>query len=166
MTTDLAIYDMDRTVTRRPTYTPFLSHCGDAARALAVMLSPFVIGSMLAYLAEADRPRAAQGDQLTACWSARVAPARAGAAGRQDFADRAGRDQHPGRRPRAAIAATRRRGGGWCWRPPPTGFYAAANRRSGWLRRRHRHRLESWIDERCTWPRSTATIATARPSST
>ena len=25
--TDLAIYDMDRTVTRRATYTPFLLHC-------------------------------------------------------------------------------------------------------------------------------------------
>ena len=24
---DLAIYDMDRTVTRRATYTPFLLHC-------------------------------------------------------------------------------------------------------------------------------------------
>jgi hypothetical protein len=30
--TDLAIYDMDRTVTRRATYTPFLLHCACGAR--------------------------------------------------------------------------------------------------------------------------------------
>ena len=30
--TDLAIYDMDRTVTRHATYTPFLLHCALRAR--------------------------------------------------------------------------------------------------------------------------------------
>ena len=29
--TDLAIYDMDRTITRRATYTPFLIHCARVA---------------------------------------------------------------------------------------------------------------------------------------
>lgn len=45
----LAIYDMDRTVTRRATYTPFLIH---AARVLApwrLVLLPLVLLSMLAY---------------------------------------------------------------------------------------------------------------------
>jgi hypothetical protein len=27
---DLAIYDLDRTITRRATYTPFLIHCASA----------------------------------------------------------------------------------------------------------------------------------------
>ena len=31
----LAIYDMDRTITRRATYTPFLIHAATAAGALA-----------------------------------------------------------------------------------------------------------------------------------
>ncbi|UAK24791.1 HAD family hydrolase [Sphingomonas nostoxanthinifaciens] len=45
----LAIYDMDRTITRTGTYTPFLLH---AARALApwrLLLTPFVLLAMLAY---------------------------------------------------------------------------------------------------------------------
>ena len=54
----LAIYDMDRTVTRRATYTPFLLH---AARRLApwrLVLLPFVLLAMLAYLARLiDRGR-------------------------------------------------------------------------------------------------------------
>lgn len=58
MKKQLAIYDMDRTITRRATYTPFLLF---AARALApwrLALVPVVIGSMLAYLAKlVDRGR-------------------------------------------------------------------------------------------------------------
>lgn len=54
----LAIYDMDRTVTRTGTYTPFLLH---AARALApwrLALAPLVPVAMLAYAAKAiDRRR-------------------------------------------------------------------------------------------------------------
>lgn len=56
--TKLAIYDMDRTVTRRPTYTPFLIH---AARALApwrLLLWPLVGVAALAYAAKRiDRTR-------------------------------------------------------------------------------------------------------------
>jgi HAD superfamily hydrolase (TIGR01490 family) len=51
MKRQLAIYDMDRTITRKATYTPFLIH---AARRLApwrLLLAPFVLLSMLAYLA-------------------------------------------------------------------------------------------------------------------
>lgn len=50
MKIQLAIYDMDRTVTRRATYTPFLIH---AARALApwrLLLLPIVVLAMLAYV--------------------------------------------------------------------------------------------------------------------
>ncbi|MBB3764536.1 HAD family hydrolase [Sphingomicrobium lutaoense] len=50
--TDLAIYDMDRTVTRRATYTPFLLHCAMRRSPWRLLLLPLVIGSMLAYLAK------------------------------------------------------------------------------------------------------------------
>jgi len=48
--TDLAIYDMDRTVTRHATYTPFLLHCALRRAPWRLLLIPFVIGSMLAYV--------------------------------------------------------------------------------------------------------------------
>jgi HAD superfamily hydrolase (TIGR01490 family) len=47
---DLAIYDMDRTVTRRATYTPFLIHCALRRGQWRLLLLPFVLLSMLAYL--------------------------------------------------------------------------------------------------------------------
>ena len=47
---DLAIYDMDRTVTRRPTYTPFLLHCAVRRAPWRLLLLPFVVISMLAYV--------------------------------------------------------------------------------------------------------------------
>jgi HAD superfamily hydrolase (TIGR01490 family) len=49
--TDLAIYDMDRTVTRAATYTPFLLHCAVRRAAWRLLLLPVVAGSMLAYVA-------------------------------------------------------------------------------------------------------------------
>jgi HAD superfamily hydrolase (TIGR01490 family) len=56
--TDLAIYDMDRTVTRRATYTPFLLHCAARRAPWRLLALPLVIGSMLLYLAKAiDRGR-------------------------------------------------------------------------------------------------------------
>jgi HAD superfamily hydrolase (TIGR01490 family) len=48
--TDLAIYDMDRTVTRRATYTPFLLHCALRRSPWRLLLIPFVIASMAAYV--------------------------------------------------------------------------------------------------------------------
>ena len=48
--TDLAIYDMDRTVTKRPTYTPFLLHCAWHQAPWRLLLLPLVLGSMIAYL--------------------------------------------------------------------------------------------------------------------
>jgi HAD superfamily hydrolase (TIGR01490 family) len=47
--TDFAIYDMDRTVTRRATYTPFLLHCALRRAPWRLLLLPFVVASMLAY---------------------------------------------------------------------------------------------------------------------
>jgi HAD superfamily hydrolase (TIGR01490 family) len=56
--TDLAIYDMDRTVTRRATYTPFLLHCALRRAPWRLLLLPFVLLSMLAYTAKLiDRGR-------------------------------------------------------------------------------------------------------------
>ena len=55
---DLAIYDMDRTVTRRATYTPFLLHCAARRAPWRLLLLPVVVASMLAYVAKLiDRGR-------------------------------------------------------------------------------------------------------------
>ena len=48
---DLAIYDMDRTVTKRPTYTPFLLHCAMHRAPWRLISLPLVALSMLAYIA-------------------------------------------------------------------------------------------------------------------
>lgn len=47
--TKLAIYDMDRTITRYPTYTPFLLHCAVRRAPWRLLFLPLVMGSMLAY---------------------------------------------------------------------------------------------------------------------
>ncbi|GLR46603.1 HAD family hydrolase [Sphingomonas astaxanthinifaciens] len=49
---DLAIYDMDRTVTRRATFTPFLLHCATRRAPWRLVFLPLVILSMLAYTAK------------------------------------------------------------------------------------------------------------------
>ena len=55
---DLAIYDMDRTVTRSATYTPFLLHCALHRAPWRLIFLPLVVGSMLAYVARLiDRGR-------------------------------------------------------------------------------------------------------------
>ena len=45
----LAIYDLDRTLTRRATYTPFLLHCAVRRAPWRLLLLPIVLLSMLAY---------------------------------------------------------------------------------------------------------------------
>lgn len=56
--TDLAIYDMDRTITRRATYTPFLLHCAARRAPWRLLFLPVVLLSMLAYLTKLiDRAR-------------------------------------------------------------------------------------------------------------
>ena len=55
---DLAVYDMDRTVTRHATYTPFLLHCAMKRAPWRLLFLPLVVGSMLAYVARLiDRAR-------------------------------------------------------------------------------------------------------------
>ena len=46
---ELAIYDLDRTLTRRATYTPFLLHCAVRRAPWRLLLLPVTAGSMLAY---------------------------------------------------------------------------------------------------------------------
>lgn len=48
---DLAVYDMDRTVTRHATYTRFLLHCAVRRAPWRLLFLPLVAGSMLAYAA-------------------------------------------------------------------------------------------------------------------
>src|SRR4029453_12592308 len=58
MTPGLSIYDMDRTVPRRATYTPFLLHCAMRLEPWRLLLLPIVALSMLAYVAKIiDRGR-------------------------------------------------------------------------------------------------------------
>ena len=55
---DLSIYDMDRTVTRQATYTPFLLHCALRRSPWRLLFLPLVIVSMLAYVGRLiDRAR-------------------------------------------------------------------------------------------------------------
>jgi HAD superfamily hydrolase (TIGR01490 family) len=49
---DLAIYDLDRTVTRRATYTPFLIHATTRRAPWRLLLTPLAAASMLAYAAK------------------------------------------------------------------------------------------------------------------
>lgn len=51
MKTLLAIYDMDKTVTRRATYTPFLLHAARTRQPLRLLLMPLVGLTVLLYLA-------------------------------------------------------------------------------------------------------------------
>lgn len=46
---DLAIYDMDRTVTTRPTYASFLLHCARSRAPWRLLFLPLVLLSMIAY---------------------------------------------------------------------------------------------------------------------
>ena len=47
---NLAIYDMDRTVTRHATWTPFLLHCAIRRAPWRLVFLPLVVLSMLAYV--------------------------------------------------------------------------------------------------------------------
>ncbi|HEX6218559.1 MAG TPA: HAD-IB family hydrolase [Sphingomicrobium sp.] len=55
---DLAVYDLDRTITRHATYTPFLLHCALRRAPWRLAFLPLVLLSMLLYLLRAiDRGR-------------------------------------------------------------------------------------------------------------
>ncbi len=49
---DLAIYDLDRTVTRVATYTPFLIHCARRRAPWRLLFLPVTAASMLVYAAK------------------------------------------------------------------------------------------------------------------
>jgi HAD superfamily hydrolase (TIGR01490 family) len=56
--TQLAIYDMDRTITRTGTYTPFLIHAAARLAPWRLILLPVMLAAMLAYVLKAiDRGR-------------------------------------------------------------------------------------------------------------
>ena len=60
----LAIYDMDKTITRAPTWTPFLWHFSRSAAPWRLLLAPGVAALALAYqLKLIDRARLKQGAQ-------------------------------------------------------------------------------------------------------
>jgi len=62
---ELAIYDMDRTITRRATYTPFLLHAVWRRAPWRILLLPAVLVTMLAYLLKLiDRGRLKELNQL------------------------------------------------------------------------------------------------------
>ena len=117
---DLAIYDMDRTVTRHATYTPFLLHCALRRAPWRLLLLPFVALSMLAYVARLIDRAQAQGDQPSAAARRRDPSARSEAAGRQ-LRRRQIAGEHPAGRATGDRARQGSKGAGWSWRPPPTG---------------------------------------------
>ena len=55
--TDFAIYDMDRTVTRRATYTPFLLHCALRRAPWRLLLIPFVRRRLIGVIAKSVSTR-------------------------------------------------------------------------------------------------------------
>jgi HAD superfamily hydrolase (TIGR01490 family) len=56
--TRIAIYDMDKTVTRRPTFAPFLIHAARTRGPARLILAPFVLVTILLYaLGRLDRAR-------------------------------------------------------------------------------------------------------------
>ncbi len=48
--TEIALYDLDKTITKRPTYAPFLLHCAWRHERWRLMLLPVVAASMIGYL--------------------------------------------------------------------------------------------------------------------
>jgi HAD superfamily hydrolase (TIGR01490 family) len=75
MTTALAIYDMDRTITRRPTYGPFMWFAMTRLAPWRLALAPLVVLTTLAYLAGTiDRGRLKEANFRLLV--GRVAPAR------------------------------------------------------------------------------------------
>ncbi len=137
---DLAIYDMDRTVTRHATYTPFLIHCAFARAPWRLLLLPLVIASMLAYVLKLiDRGglkeinhRLLLGHQrhpgelkpLVESFAEKMVAGNI----RPGARDAIARDKAEGRRVVMATASYR--------------FYSRANRRAAGFRRLHRHQLD------------------------
>ena len=124
MKATLAIYDMDRTVTRGPTFGPFLWHAMWRLAPWRALLAPLALLATLAYaLKLIDRGRLKELNYRLLVGAAspeRLEPVV------QSFADRQVEDQHPARRPRRGSPRTRRRGGGWCMATASYRLYSAA----------------------------------------
>lgn len=108
MKSALAIYDMDRTITRRATYTPFLIHAAMRLAPWRLVLFPFVLLSMLAYVARLIERGRLKEINYTLLVGRGVTPARLEPV-IQSFADKQiARNIMPGAR--ASIAADRAAG--------------------------------------------------------
>lgn len=99
----LAIYDMDRTVTKRPTYTPFLIHAAARRNPIRLLMLPLVGIATLAYAAKLiDRTRLKEMMQWMLLGSA-ISPARLVSVV-DSFADKtASRNVRPGEIGRAHV---------------------------------------------------------------
>ena len=136
---DLAIYDMDRTVTRRATYTPFLLHCALRRAPWRLLLLPFVVAVDAGLRAELIDRGEAEGDQPSP--AARAQRSTEGAKPLVDsFAERRWREYPAGRACRDRARQGGRPAAGDGDRLLPA--LRRRHRRSAWLRRRHRHRLD------------------------
>ena len=137
MKATLAIYDMDRTVTRGPTFGPFLWHAMWRLAPWRVLLAPLGPARDARLCAEAVRPRPAEGDQLPP--ARRPGGAGAAGAGGAELRRQAARHQHPARRPHP----DRRGQGGGAAAGARHRLLPALRRRdrpAARLRRRHRDR--------------------------
>ena len=161
MTTDFAIYDMDRTVTKRATYTPFLIHCALNRAPWRLLLLPIVVASMLAYVLKLiDRARLKEINHrlllghkrhphelkpLVDSFAEKVFASNVRPGAREAIA----RDKAEGRRVVMATASYR--------------FYARESPTS-WALTTASAPIRSSASTSASMPRSTARIATARPS--
>ena len=106
---DFAIYDMDRTVTRHATYTPFLLHCAMRRAPWRLLLLPFVAASMLAYVAKLiDRGQLKEINHRLLLGRERSIRSELKPLV-ESFADATVAAQHPPRRAQRRSPATRRR---------------------------------------------------------
>jgi phosphoserine phosphatase len=136
----LAIYDMDKTVTRRPTYGRFLLHAALSLSPWRLLLMPAMAATDARLWAAPLRSRPAQGAQLPAA-GRKVAPERLEPVV-QSFADRE-LEHNIMAGARARIAEDKAAGRRLVMATASYRLYAAAIAAAARLRRRHRHRLAS-----------------------
>jgi phosphoserine phosphatase len=160
--TDFAIYDMDRTVTQRATYTPFLIHCAVRRAPWRLALLPFVIASMLAYVLKIiDRGRLKEINHRLLIGHKRHAHELKPLI--DSFAEKMlASNVRPGAR--AAIAHDKSEGRRVVMATASYRFYAAKSP-NAWALMIASAPIRSWAWMSGSTPRSMGKIATARPSS-
>ncbi|WP_294299591.1 HAD-IB family hydrolase [uncultured Sphingomonas sp.] len=102
----LAIYDLDRTITAVPTWTPFVLHAARTRAPWRLAFAPVVVGAMLTYRAGLIERRTLK-QLMHRLMVGTLAPDQSAAVA-QSFADRFARHVRPGAR--AQIAADRAAG--------------------------------------------------------